>query len=305
MNPQLLPLCAVLNGNDYYPPNERLLGLLDAELPAGSAGKGKSSASRIERLLNWLSFFTSVPEALEKTNILMGSRSRDTGPLISHLEAGMEDYRFNPKCDLALWFSGIDKVVPWKPIIGLPEVLWLAVASAALPSMVVDTAITRRTMLSLQVENCRLPSGNVCAQAIRQTIYGILLGGQAVEGVSEDIVGRKRRGRRGPGGANAEQQGKKQSSSSSLLVDEYDRLDLKLGINQVEAVAPRTPLPLDKLHQARQLVLLSLPLLLFPSSSVLFALFLFFVQLCIFAFFVYFFAFFFFYCHIFFVNCKS
>lgn len=242
MNQQLLPLCAVLNGNDYHPPNERLLALLDAQLPASAAGKsGKSSVSRVERLLSWLSSFTSVSEALEEIGVLMGSKGRGAEPLISHLLAGMEDYHIRPRCNLALWFSGGDGAVPWEPIAGLPEALWLVAAQALLPSMVVDAAVTRKTMLSLQVENCRLPSGNVCAQAIRQAIYGILLRDHAAQGAPEDTAGRRRRGGRGPGGTG---------SSAPLLVDEYDRLDLKLKITQVEAVAPRTPLPLDKLHQA-------------------------------------------------------
>lgn len=250
MSRQLLPLCAVLNGNDYCSPNETLLELLDAQLPGGGGGKGKSSVYRIERLLHWLSSFSSVSEALDEVSLLMGSKSRGTGPLISHLVAGMEDYHINPQCNLALWFSGGGGAVPWEPIAGLPEALWLAVAQAMLPSMVVDAAVTRRVLLSLQVENCRLPSGNVCAQAIRQAIYGILLGGHGDGGTSEDVGGGRRRGRRGPGGTSAEQQGKNQGSSAPLWVDEYDRMDLKLKINQVEAVAPRTPLPVDTLHQA-------------------------------------------------------
>lgn len=250
MNQQLLPLCAVLNGNDYCLPNERLLGLLDSQLPGGGAGKGKGSAFRIERLLNWLSSFTSVSEALQEISMLMGSKGRGTGTLISHLVAGMEDYHINPRCNLALWFSGGDRAVPWEPIAGLPEALWLVVAQALLPSIVVDAAVTRRTMLSLQVENCRLPSGNVCAQAIRQAIYGILLRDHVAEGAPDDIGGGRRKGRQGPGGTSAEQQWKNQGSSTRLLVDEYDRQDLKLKINQVEAIAPRTPLPLDNLHQA-------------------------------------------------------
>lgn len=251
MNQQLLPLCAVLNGNDYCSPNERLLGLLDAQPPGGGAGKGKSSAFRIERLLRWLSSFSSVSEALQRISTLMGSEARGTGPLIAHLAAGIEDYHINPQCKLALWFSGGDAAVPWEPIAGLPEALWLVVAQALLPSLVVDAAVTRRTMLSLQVENCRLPSGNVCARAIRQAIYGILLGGHAAGGAPEDTVGGRRGGGRGPGGSSAERQGKSPGRSAPLLVEEYDRLDLKLKMTQVEAVAPRTPLPLDKLHQAR------------------------------------------------------
>lgn len=250
MNQQLLPMCAALNGNDYSPPNERLLGLLNAQPPGRGVGKGKNSASRIERLLNWLSSFTSVSEALDEISLLMGSKGRDTGQLISHLVAGMENYHINPHCNLALWFSGGDGAVPWEPIVGLPRALWLLVAQALLPSLVVDAAVTRRTMLSLQVENYRQPSGNVCARAIRQAIYGILLREHAAWRAPENTVGRRRGGRRWPGGTSAEQQVKNHCSGAPLLVDEYDRVDLKLNISQVEAVAPRTPLALDKLHQA-------------------------------------------------------
>uniref|UniRef100_A0A3P9KS65 Asteroid domain-containing protein n=1 Tax=Oryzias latipes TaxID=8090 RepID=A0A3P9KS65_ORYLA len=75
MNRELLPLCAVLTGNDYATPKgtEMLLSLINAH--PGSSGRrrtGRSSSSRIEGLLIWLSSFSNVAEALEEVSRVMG-----------------------------------------------------------------------------------------------------------------------------------------------------------------------------------------------------------------------------------------
>lgn len=270
MNPKLLPLCAVLKGNDYGCPKdvEKLLGLIDTISSGG--GKGKSAACLIEGLLFWLSSFSSPAEALDEVSRLMGGK----GGLSAQLWARMQEYNITPQCNLALWFSG-DGAVPWKPISGLPERLWLAVAQGLLAPMVVEAAVTRKVLLAPQVENCRLASSNCCAQAIRQAMYGILFRGpddnSANENISQGARGGRRRGRGGSGGgqmsrggdqgaASSLQQGvnvasgpatvQTQGSSAPVCVEEYDRVDLILKKTQVAAVPPRTPLSLDQLHQA-------------------------------------------------------
>ena len=83
MNRELLPLCAVLTGNDYGAPKEAetLLDLIDVSALGGGGGRrrGRSPTSRIEGLLIWLSSFSSVAEALEEVSRLMceeGGRGR-------------------------------------------------------------------------------------------------------------------------------------------------------------------------------------------------------------------------------------
>lgn len=269
MNPKLLPLCAVLKGNDYGCPKdvEKLLGLIDT---ISSGGKGKSAACRIEGLLTWLSSFSSPTEALDEVCRLMGGKEG----LSAQLWARMQEYSITPQCNLALWFSG-GEAVPWKPIPGLPEHLWLAVAQGLLAPMVVDAAVMRKVLLTTQVENCKLASTNCCAKAIRQAMYGILLRGpydnSANENISQGARGGRRRGRGGSGGGQMSRSGDQgpvlssqlgvnvaaspvtvpaRGSGAPVCVEEYDRVDLTLKKFQVAAVPPRTPLSLDQLHQA-------------------------------------------------------
>lgn len=290
MDQKLLPLCAVLTGNDYGAPKhaETLLSLLDINALGRGGGRGKSSASRIEGLLIWLSSFSSPADALDEVSRLMGEQGRDGGGkrgekagLSSQLWAGMQEYHITPHSPLARWFSG-GRAVPGGQISGLPECLSLAAAQGLLAPLVVDAVVMRRVLLIPQVENSKLASSHCCARAIRQAVYGILLRGQDVqkqdmrvqENTSQGTRGGRGRGGRGRGrglgggqvgGSRGQgiilptQQGvnvatgaatvQAQGSCAPVCVEEYDRLDLNLKKNQVEAHPPRTPLCLDTLGQ--------------------------------------------------------
>ncbi|KAM4630119.1 single-strand DNA endonuclease ASTE1 isoform 2-T3 [Polymixia lowei] len=320
MNQELLPLCAVMTGNDYGTPKgtDTLLALLDLNGPGGggSRGKGKAPPSRIEGLLLWLSAFSGPGEALEEVSRLMGESETDrggrgktgeTGKLSSQLWARMQEYHINPQSSLAPWFSG-GKAIPGGQTAGpvqLPECLSSAAARGLLAPLVLDVLVKRRVLLIPQVENRKQPSSHCSARAIRQAIYGILLqwgglgqdgqvhgrggSGQQVKGrggnvqaqdargllenLSQGKRGGKGREGRGRGGGQvkvgsgheslpvkqdliipqsnsaAETEVQGESCSASLCVEEYDRLDLNLKRNQVEAHPPRTPLCLDTLSQ--------------------------------------------------------
>ncbi|XP_045915111.1 protein asteroid homolog 1 [Micropterus dolomieu] len=287
----LLPLCAVLTGNDYGAPKDAdtLLGLLDVSAlgRGGGRGKGKAPTSRIEGLLLWLSSFSSPAEALEEVSRLMGEECRggggrgkkgQIGGLSSQLWAGMQEYHITPQSSLARWFSG-DKVAPGGRTSGLaqlPECLSQAAAQGQLAPLVVDAMVMRRVLLLPQVENSKLASSHYIARFIRQAVYGILLQrGQDVqardvrvqENISQGTRGGRGRGGRGYRGAqvgggrgvnvgfnieHAAVAGTVQAQGSGALVcvEEYDRLDVNLKKNQVEAHPPRTPLRLDTLSQA-------------------------------------------------------
>nr|XP_046274147.1 protein asteroid homolog 1 [Scatophagus argus] len=285
MNPELLPLCAVLIGNDYGAPKdaETLLSLLDVSTLRRGGFKGKGSSPRIEGLLLWLSTFSCPAEALREVSGLMGEGGRGGGPrgkkseLSSQLLAGMQEYHITPQSSLARWFSG-GKALPGGLISGLPEYLSLAAAQGQLAPLVVNAVVMQRVLLIPQVENSKLASSHITARAIRQVVYGILLHrGQDVQAqdmrVQENISrgtrggrGQGRRGQRGGqlGGGRGQgivlhtQQGvnaaigaaQTQGSSTPLCVEEYDRLDLNLRKSQIEAHLPRTPLCLDRLDQA-------------------------------------------------------
>ncbi|KAM3597110.1 uncharacterized protein V6R79_026150 [Siganus canaliculatus] len=286
MNKELLPLCAVLTGNDYGAPKdtETLLSLLDVNAMRRGGGRGKGGASRIEGLLLWLSSFSSPAEALDEVSRLMEGEGRDGGSrgkrgqkggLSSQLWAGMQEYHVTSQSSLACWFSG-NKLAPGGKISRLPECLSLAAAQGLLSPLVVDAALMHRVLLIPQVEHSKLPSSHSSARAIRQAVYGILLlRGQDVQAQEVEVLenishgGRGHRGRgrgsrgghvgRGRGQANMvpTQQGvhvsagtgQAQGSSVLVCVEEYDRLDLNLKKNEVQAQAPRTALNLDTLSQ--------------------------------------------------------
>ncbi|KAJ4928541.1 hypothetical protein JOQ06_016332 [Pogonophryne albipinna] len=253
MNQQLLPLFAVLVGNDYGTPKDAdaLLGLLDAGVlvKGGGRGKGRAPASRIEGLLLWLSSFSSPGEALEEVSRLMGEKDRgprgksgEKGGLSSQLWAGMQEYHITPQSSLAGWFSG-GKTAPGRPSSGMPECLSLAAAQGLLAPLVVDAIVMRRVLLIPQVENSKLASSHCSASNIRQAIYGILMQrGQDVQ--AEDMTAQEKinQGTRGGRGARGQRGGQ--------VGGEYDRVDLNLKKNILEAHRLRTPLHLDTLGQA-------------------------------------------------------
>lgn len=282
MNQDLLPLCAVLTGNDYGAPKdaETLLGLLDVSAMGRGGGRGKASVSRIEGLLLWLSSFSSSAEALQEVSRLMGEgggggggrgRRGQKGGLSSQLWACMQEYHISPQSSLACWFSG-GTAAPGGRLSGLNDCLSLAAAQGLLAPLVVDAAVMRRVMLIPQVENSKLASSHCSARAIRQAVYGILLQrGQDVQAQdmrAQENISRGMRGGRGRGGRNIilpSQQGvsvaagagavQAEGCSVAVCVEEYDRLDLNLKKNQVEAHLPRTPLSLDTLSQVTMTII--------------------------------------------------
>lgn len=282
MNQDLLPLCAVLTGNDYGAPKdaETLLGLLDVSAMGRGGGRGKASVSRIEGLLLWLSSFSSSAEALQEVSRLMGEgggggggrgRRGQKGGLSSQLWACMQEYHISPQSPLACWFSG-GTAAPGGRLSGLNDCLSLAAAQGLLAPLVVDAAVMRRVMLIPQVENSKLASSHCSARAIRQAVYGILLQrGQDVQAQdmrAQENISRGMRGGRGRGWRNVilpSQQGvsvaagagavQAEGCSVAVCVEEYDRLDLNLKKNQVEAHLPRTPLSLDTLSQVTMTII--------------------------------------------------
>uniref|UniRef100_A0A8D3AIW6 Asteroid domain-containing protein n=1 Tax=Scophthalmus maximus TaxID=52904 RepID=A0A8D3AIW6_SCOMX len=304
MNRELLPLCAVLTGNDYGTPKdaETLLSRLDVSTlgRGGSKGKGRAPTSRIEGLLVWLSSFSSSVEALEEVSRLMGEeggtgKRGQKGGLSSKLWAGMQEYSITPQSSLARWFSA-GKRAPRLQASGLaqlPEWLLQAAAQGLLPPFVVDALVMRRALLIPQVENSKLPSSHCSARTIRQAVYGILQqrgqdnvprgwGGSVQQlrgpgGAAQATRGGRGQGGKGRGGGNRggsraqgivspTQQGVNvgvsneqatggaimhaQGSAAQICVEEYDRLELNLKKNEVEAHPPRTPVCLDTLNQA-------------------------------------------------------
>ncbi|XP_038144568.1 protein asteroid homolog 1 [Cyprinodon tularosa] len=279
LNRELLPLCAVLTGNDYGSPKEAdtLLALIDASSfqRGGGRGRGRAPSSRIEGLLSWLSSFPSVSEALDEVNRLMdgmvgaGQRGQKS-ELSSQLWAAMQEYNIKAQSSLATWFSR-GTLDPRGKISGLaqfPECLSLAAAQGQLSPLALDAFVMQRVLLIPQVENSKLASSHCSSRAIRQALYGILLhkvqntvsqaqGGSAQLAKVIPVQMQGMRGRRGRGGAGRHATSMEHPAgaqthgfNSSIFVEEYDRLDLNIKKNQVEAIIPMNHIHLDRINQA-------------------------------------------------------
>ncbi|KAK7898677.1 hypothetical protein WMY93_019530 [Mugilogobius chulae] len=184
LNTDLLPLCAVLIGNDYGTQKEaEVLQLIEANIVSrgGRKGKGMAPVSRIGGLLAWLSSFSGPAEALAEISQLVDENGRSSaqsrnkmGAVSSKLWACMQEYKITSQSSLALWFSE-RRVVPRGWInLGLPECLAKSAAQGLLAASVVDALVMKRVLLMPQVENAKLSSSHSSAIYIRQSIYGIL-----------------------------------------------------------------------------------------------------------------------------------
>lgn len=268
MNKMLLPLCAVLSGNDYGAPKgvENFLQLLDENARKGR-GRG---IPRIESVLMWLSSFPNPKEALEEVSRLMKNEV-NSQYLKSELWAAMQEYCISPHSPLALWFSE-SRIVPSDWIPNLPAYFSQEGPQGLLSPMVVDAVVMNRVLLIPQVENSKLASSHNCARVLRQAVYGILLlRRHETQSISQGTRGSTGRGGRGRGssrgrggrgqetsvstqpgvhaGARAAPVQVAQGASVPVCVEEYDRMDLNLKKNQVEAQLPQSHVHLDTLNQ--------------------------------------------------------
>ncbi|XP_041931898.1 protein asteroid homolog 1 isoform X1 [Alosa sapidissima] len=246
LTPQMLPLFAVIMGNDYTPAHIKQLFFSRVELPVVAAGRRGNP--QVEGLLLWLSQFSSPAEALEEVLELdAGGREQRRGATQSVFSAGMQDYTLPPRSSLAQFFSGGLNPLPGS--MEVPEILaaqpqWLlrGIVTGRLPSLVQDVLVLQRVMLIAQVENCRLPSSHCTSLAIRQVIYGLLLLGRQ-QAPAHAPAGRGRgrgRGGRGSRGTRGCRHGGQSEAEGCVhiapTVVEYDRCDLNLTKSTVDPV---------------------------------------------------------------------
>ncbi len=244
MNKQLLPLFAVVIGNDYTPDKITKIFFSRVELERVPSGRkyGRSCSPRIEGFLLWLSQFSCPVDALEEVLEILGEQRK--GNLRKQLSAGMQDYQLPPRSSLAQYFSSPQPALPDAQ--GLPAVLvskpeWLLrmVASGKLSSFVLDVLVHQKVLLVAQVENSNLPSSHATSLSIRKTIYSLLL--EKARQDSQTPQGVNQRGR----GRGRQSQGKGGQQCDIPCVDEYDRQELNLKKNTVEAHRPKGVPQLD------------------------------------------------------------
>lgn len=284
LNKELLPLFAVLIGNDYGTPKEaeHLLQLIDEHIAVRGSGRGTGrtpAASRIEGLLVWLSSFSGPAEALEEISQLVQkdamysgqARNKKKDGVSSKLLEGMQEYNISSQSSLALWFSGKKEMLESWTRLELPECLVKSAAQGLLAGFVVDALVMQRGMLVPQVENGKLASSHCSAKFIRQTMYGILLyrcqtslpqeksgGGKETSGMRQGSEGNKSiKGSQSGGGRKhlmpvKQKEATVRGEASSVYVEEYDRMDLNLKKTQVEARRLKQPLSLDAVGQTSE-----------------------------------------------------
>lgn len=238
MNKQLLPLFAVITGNDYTHAKITEMFFSRVELPTVPRRRGRQSNTRIEGFLLWLSAFNNPVAALEEALKILGEKQK--GNIRKQLAAGIEDYQLPPTSSLAQFFSNsqLQAYELYKlpaALMSQPEWLLKQITSGRVPPLVLDILVLRKAILIAQVENSHLPSSHEASLKIRKTIYGLLLLKNA------RMQGNAAHGSRGRGrggmmrGALTEQA---QRLSASCVVEEYDRLDLNLRRTTVEAHLP-------------------------------------------------------------------
>ncbi|XP_066483323.1 protein asteroid homolog 1 isoform X2 [Tiliqua scincoides] len=171
MNKTLLPLFAVVNGNDYIslPAMERFFSKV--RLPVGRSSLTGRKQVRIQGLLNWLSHFADPAEAVD--NILQYLQMHEKEKVRQILCSAMEEYEPS-KVNLEDFFlNGVYEPEEAKKL-ELPQWILTALAKGLLAPFVSDALVLKRTFLHVQVENMQRHSAHATALPIRQTIYRLL-----------------------------------------------------------------------------------------------------------------------------------
>ncbi|XP_077599103.1 single-strand DNA endonuclease ASTE1 [Stigmatopora nigra] len=235
MNPDLLPLCAVLLGNDYGAPAKTciLLELINKSARNINHRNLKTPSSRIDVLLRWLSSFSSLAEALAEVRRLMrenadGLKKKPKDGLSSHLEELTKEYHVTPRSPLTCWFAE-NKIPEGYYHKTIPHFLLKAVAQGLVSPFVIDALVMRKVLLFPQVENSRNPSSHCCARAIRQAVYGILL----LDG--KDPTADK-------------------SPQLTVFVREFDRVNLNRKMNKVQVQCLKSHFHLNTLNKVPEAI---------------------------------------------------
>ncbi|XP_036188528.1 protein asteroid homolog 1 [Myotis myotis] len=172
MNKALLPLFAVLCGNDHINLPIMDTFLSKVRLPLGAASAKGRRHHRVLGLLSWLSRFADPPEALD--NVLKYLPQKDREDVKELLCCAMEEYQPS-QVKLQDFFQRGTYVCPEALSLGLPEWVLVALAKGQLSPFISDALVLRRTILHTQVENMQQPNAHRISLPIRQVIYGLLL----------------------------------------------------------------------------------------------------------------------------------
>ncbi|NWX75984.1 ASTE1 protein, partial [Alca torda] len=172
LNKSLLPLFAVMNGNDYIDLAALEVFFSKVRLAGGCAvGKGGKHA-RLQGLLHWLSQFAEPTEAVD--SLLKYLKKHQREEIRELLYASMEDYTPSD-VNLEDFFQNGKYECEAARKADLPWWVLDALAKGKLAPFISDALILRSTFFHVQVENMQRPSAHSTALPIRQVIYGLLL----------------------------------------------------------------------------------------------------------------------------------
>ncbi|XP_071591912.1 single-strand DNA endonuclease ASTE1 isoform X2 [Heliangelus exortis] len=239
----LLPLFAVMNGNDHVDLAALEEFFCKVRLGKGcGAGKGGKSGkhARLQGLLNWLAQFAEPGEAVD--HVLKYLKKHEREEIRDLLCTSMENYAPSD-VNLEDFFQNGKYECEAARNADLPQWVLDALAKGKLAPFISDALILRSTFLHVQVENMQRPSAHSTALPIRQVIYGLLLETpQSTEAASPS-----------------------KQTHELPVVCEFDRLQKTLKKIFVQAASLPTDLrddhfPLDKLMEVptscRQMILL-------------------------------------------------
>lgn len=229
LNKSLLPLFAVMNGNDYIDLAALELVVGKVRPPAGAGAGRRGKHARLQALLTWLAQFAEPSEAVD--GVLQYLREDQREEIRALLCASMEDYTPSD-VNLEDFFQNGKYECEAARKAGLPRWVLGALAKGKLAPFISDALILRSTFLHVQVENMQRPSAHSAALPIRQVIYGLLLK------VSQ----------------NTEAASPSKQTSELPVVCEFDRLQKTLKKTFVQAASLPTDFcddhfPLDKLME--------------------------------------------------------
>lgn len=209
MDRALLPLFAVLNGNDYITIPALEAFFRNVKFPIGGSSSHSKKHIRMQGLLNWLSGFKDPAEAME--SILKYFKKHEQNDIKELLNTHMQDYQpANVKledffqnglyvCDLALSFK-------------LPNWFLEGLAKGQLSPFLGDVLVLKRTFLFVQVENMQRASAHNISKPIRRNIYRLLLNSSS----------------------GAAQVSPTNKQTNVLCVNEFDRAEQTLRMTAVE-----------------------------------------------------------------------
>uniref|UniRef100_A0A4W5K7C6 Uncharacterized protein n=1 Tax=Hucho hucho TaxID=62062 RepID=A0A4W5K7C6_9TELE len=176
INRQLLPVFAVIAGNDYV--NLHNMGFPIRWEDHSPMEPNRKPRVAFNRLLKWLAPFQQQQEALDSLSLLIGHGETNVDAALQALSLGIKTYQLPPDC-LERFFNDGNAPDPGllqNHLSVLPDWTLLPLMKGTLPSYIIYILKCWPVIQGVQLEDHSFPSGNTTSRPIRQVLYGLLLG---------------------------------------------------------------------------------------------------------------------------------